>query len=338
MDRQQDPNDLLLLVDQLQAMQHKEQTDYKIPADYLFLSCSKSHHRRPRQQLSIRQDVDITPLVTFQDRRVMCQWGYDIVDACQIDRKIVCVAISYFDRFLCTNSLQAMEALLSRRTFQLCFVACLVISFKCQAGMIVDSDFVTDVVCQSLYAEEEIFDAEKEVLSALRWRLNGPSPHDFIGYFIQLLPSTALEDNPHLEESLIAMAETRAEAAMVDYSIALQTPSSIAYASILSSMEILDRDEFHPLDRVNFLHFITMISGLSPKDMTVDLICQRLRDMMPQEDRLSRCNVSGSMEDLNFAPFDSSVSSADTDYVDDDNFSLSFLSKDSPVCVDFSWC
>mmetsp|Transcript_1828 Transcript_1828/g.3958 ORF Transcript_1828/g.3958 Transcript_1828/m.3958 type:complete len:338 (+) Transcript_1828:46-1059(+) len=336
MDHQQDPNILLVLVDQLQVMQQKERTSYKCQADYLFLFYSKSNRRLSKHQNRYRQHDETTPVVTSQDRRVMCEWGYDIVDACQIERKNVCIAIAYFDRFLGTNSLQAMEALRSRRTFQLCFVACLIIALKCRAGMIVDADFVTDVVCQSLYSEEEIFCAEKEILSGLQWRLNGPSPHDFIGYFVKLLPSTALEDNPHIVESLTAMAETRAEAAMVDYSISLQTPSSIACASIVSSMEILDRDEFHPLDRVNFLHAIAMITGLNTNDTTVDLICHRLRDLLPKEERPSESNVSNSSEEFDCASSDSSESSVETFYVDDENNPLSFLSGASPTGVDFN--
>ncbi|KAL7460804.1 hypothetical protein ACHAXS_001246, partial [Conticribra weissflogii] len=279
---------------------------------------------------------DTTPIVTSHDRRAMCEWGYDIADACQIERKNICCAISFFDRFLGTSSSQAKEALLSRRTFQLCFVACLVIALKCRAGMIVDADFVTEVVCQSLYSEQEIFDAEKEVLSALQWLLNGPSPHDFIGYFVQLLPSTALEDNPHIVEALTAMAETRAEAAMVDYSISLQSPSSIALASIISSMEVLDRDEFHPLDRENFLRVIAMITGLTATDMTVDLIRQRLPDLLPRDDRPSPCNTSNFMDELDCVSSDSSVSSVETDYGGYENYSLSFYSGASPTCIDFN--
>ncbi|EED95571.1 predicted protein [Thalassiosira pseudonana CCMP1335] len=107
---------------------------------------------------------------------MLCEWSYRIVELCQLDRQVAVVAIQYFDRFLATS--------ISRREFQLASISCLIIALKN-----LDSAFVSDILCQSMYTSQELYEMEIEILRALDWRLNGPTPHDFIHRFLELLPS-----------------------------------------------------------------------------------------------------------------------------------------------------
>jgi len=236
------------LIDQLQFMLEQEETHYQVG-----LGCD-----------------DYFPpwaAVSSSDRQTMCSWSYDIVNACSIPREVACIAMSYFDRFMCTSSQRARTALASRREFQLAFITCLIIALKCRAGMQVDSDFVSDTICQKLYCEEEIIKMEKEILSALQWRLNGPSPHEFIGGLVELLPS---HDglNSEVVDQLKTMSHVQVEAAMLDYSMALQSPSSIAYVALLTAMQNLSTGAFHPLDRLSWMQNIAMVTGMKASDMS----------------------------------------------------------------------
>jgi hypothetical protein len=61
--------------------------------------------------------------VTEQDRRDMCEWGYNLADACNIDRSSATVAITYLDRFLSYNRSAAVDlCLANQREFQLAFI------------------------------------------------------------------------------------------------------------------------------------------------------------------------------------------------------------------------
>ncbi|KAL7460805.1 hypothetical protein ACHAXS_001247 [Conticribra weissflogii] len=272
-------NDLLqqthpLVIEHLRTMLNQEQTTYRYPSDFLSYS-----QRRPLRS----RHLDV-PSISEDDRRAMCQWGMEIVDACQIDRSAACCAISYFDRFLDTNSKQAKMALLSKRIFQLSFISCLVIALKCRAGMVIDSDFVSGIICQNLYDQEELFEAEREILQALQWRVNGPSPRDFIRYFMELMPSIIKVNSPELLARLTRMAETRADCALLDYSIVTSTPpSAIALAAVWSAMRSTTVKEFHPLDRLAFTQSIDMITGVSIDDRNVQLVHNSINDLVPGE-------------------------------------------------------
>jgi len=261
-----------LVIEHLRTMLNQERTTYCYPSDYI----SHSQRRPLRSRL-----IDV-PTVSEDDRRAMCQWGLEIVDACQIDRSAACFAISYFDRFMDTNSKQATMALSSKRIFQLSFVSCLVIALKCRSGMIIDSDFVSGIICQNLYDQDELFEAEKEILRALKWRVNGPSPREFISYFMELMPSIIKAKNPDLPARLTRLAETRADCALLQYSIVTSTaPSAIALAALWSAMRSMTAREFDPLDRLAFTQSIDMITGVSIDDSNVQLVYSLINELVP---------------------------------------------------------
>ena len=217
--------------------------------------------------------------VTPSDRQTMSTWSYDIVDACSIDREVACIAISYTDRFLSTNLPLANECLTSRRTYQLVFITCLIIALKCRAGMTVDSDFVADVICQGMYEEEEIVEMEKQVLSGLEWRLNGPSVQEFVSGLIELLPRDVVaNDENDTVGRLKTMANIQAELILLDYEMGRYKSSVIAYAAVLSSLQCITAREMNHLDRLTWMQQIELVMGMKLNDAVVS----RVRDEMVQ--------------------------------------------------------
>lgn len=250
------------LIDQLRTMQHQEQTHYKCGVDYLNL---------PSPFLGAAG-------VTIEEREAMCRWAYEIVDACQVDRAIACIGITYFDRFMCTSSMRAKSALISRREFQMAFISCLILALKYHTYLAVDAD----IISQRLYNQQEIYETEKEILCALNWRMNGPSPHDFIHYFLLLLPSTKLSI-PNLIPSLTEIAEVQSEIAMLDYAMALQPPSHVAISSVLAALKHMSTEMFHPIDRLAFLETLALITGVEYDGTTIEAIQERLVMMVPED-------------------------------------------------------
>jgi hypothetical protein len=124
------------------------------------------------------------------DRTALCNWGYQIITACKgVSRLTAVKAFSYFDRFLSTSSHIAQHALEDIRVSQLAFVASLVIALKVDSGFNVEPDFVSKFICTDMYDAEQINKMELEILQALEWRVNGPTPHDFIDSFLEIIPS-----------------------------------------------------------------------------------------------------------------------------------------------------
>jgi|EP00970_Alexandrium_tamarense_P014249 hypothetical protein len=256
------------LVEQIHTMQDQE-IRYKLSVADDYMNKSSSLHR-------YFPNGDI---ITTDDRKAMCKWSYTIVDGCKLSRQVAVVAIQYFDRFLCTaatlddslfdgrrllSSRRATIALVSRREFQLAFISCLVIALKNHSGMIVESEFVSDILCQSMYCTQELSEMEMEVLRALDWRLNGPSPHDFFHRFLEFLPSK----HENVVEAVRQLCETEAELAMLDYSMAVRAaPSTIAFTSMLCSLQ--SYGAISSSEKARFLDTIEVVTGMTVNDVGI---------------------------------------------------------------------
>jgi hypothetical protein len=254
------------LFDHIRMMRNQETGSYKVSRDYFrdeASSCLSS----------------TGPVVSPSERKTMLSWAYDIVDVCKIERHVAITAVSYLDRFLADNIGRCSEALSSRRNYQLCFIVCLIIALKNCAGMKVESEFVTNVLCHGLYQEEEILQMEMIVLQGLGWRLNGPTAVDFVHAFLKLLPNQ--EDG--VMETLTKTAEAKVELAMGDFSKALQEPSSIACTSIVLAMSSLDGKcycgpEVSSLDRLVWMKFVALSASLDVGNVMVHMFQGRLID------------------------------------------------------------
>lgn len=174
-------------------------------------------------------------MVSANHRYQLCKWACSFLSLCSFDLYIAITAFSYFDRFLCSPHPQAKLALTSRDQFQLVFVTALVLAFKAKNGMDVELDFFTEKICCGMYSGEELATTEMKMLEALSWKLNGPSPHDFIEYYVELLDVDSRCEP--LLASLIEDSKLVAASAMMHYPNALKMPSSIALTSMIKAIE-----------------------------------------------------------------------------------------------------
>eukprot|EP00956_Cyclotella_meneghiniana_P045083 scaffold352401_cov20-Cyclotella_meneghiniana.AAC.1 len=148
-----------------------------------------------------------THVIGPSHRHALCQWGYETIEACNgIRRSTAVAAITYFDRFLSSNTPAAERALNDVVECQLAFVTSLVVALKIHAGFKkVESDFVSGVITRNAYGANEINSMELEILQSLSWKLNEPTPHDFIDYFLEVMPGvngTCLEHIRSLSKTL----------------------------------------------------------------------------------------------------------------------------------------
>ena len=238
-------------IDHLQFMQAQE-PHYQISADYLSSSSAT---------------------ITAADRRALCSWSYEIIESLlNINREVACIGISYLDRFMATSSPRAKAALTTRHEYQLATVACTVIAIKNRGGVKLGSDFVANEICHGLYTSEEIDVMEMEVMQALTWKLNGPSPHDFIDALLGLLPASSEHDSSvnNASSSLLLSkhSKNQVEAAVLDYDLALQSSLTLAYASILTSLQTTSEilDLFSPMVLINWMLNINSVMAGSRMD------------------------------------------------------------------------
>jgi hypothetical protein len=214
--QQHQPNPLFL--EQVRTMLEQESTTYRVSRDYFRRVCYAG-------------DWDAEVEVSPSTRAMLLAWGFQIADCCKLRRKVAIDAMSYFDRFLSNSFSPSAQTVLSNQyDFQLCFITCMLIAMKNYSGLSVELDFASKIICNGIYSVQELSAMEMHVLQGLEWRLNGPSPIDFVHAFVQMLPP---QEKKGLD-AMIRVSEALVEAAIMDYSLMLQSsPSSMAYASIL---------------------------------------------------------------------------------------------------------
>jgi hypothetical protein len=241
------------LISQISVMQKHERAEAYICSDYMALTNS------------MRPD----------DRKALCNWAFGTVAACNgASPATAVIAISYFDRFMSSNSNSAEIALADIHVGQLAFLACLVIALKVHSGFDVETDFVSNTICRDMYRADEINSMEIQVLTSLEWRLNGPTSHDFIDGFLHLARSSI--DSIYLD-SLTRCSKALAELAVTRYDVALQYPSSIAFTSICCALLYLETAP--SVDSVTVLRCMSSVSGLNFNDYTRRLFKTMIRLM-----------------------------------------------------------
>ena len=300
------------LIDQLSHLSNQEKDELYQCTDYLQLLHSSSIYDK---------SISSSCMVTSADRRTMCNWSYDIVDACQIDREVAVIGMNYFDRYMSLSTTAATAASrrqhcssttcprvpTTRKAFQLTYITCLIIALKCRGGLQVDSDFVSTTICQGIYQPSEIINMEIEILKVLGWKLNNGSVHDFINGMLELLPPPTTTTDGSVGEDDISREKLKAELKcsavqiverqMLDYTMVCNTsPSAMAYAALLvalssSSSTLSSRNRrrerrlLDPQDRRRWLDNINIVLGIKRTDYNVQFIYNTM--MMGCEDRSS---------------------------------------------------
>merc|ERR1719420_483794 len=129
----------------------------------------------------------------------------------------------------------------------LCLAAKLHEPFEMDAGLM-------SRLSRGLHSAGAIVSMENDIITALRWRLNGPTPLQFVNYILEVLPEAARPATPVLHEH----SSFQTELAAGDYAlVAHLRPSTIAIASILNSLGGLERDGILFNETVRFIRTIS---------------------------------------------------------------------------------
>jgi len=266
--------------DRIAVMLEQESTAYKC-RDYLIgeeITCSMTspsltglnqpHENKPQQKGCIDRAC----------REKMTRWCYQVTDFCKFRREAVAISTSFLDRFLSSSSPRAQKALCSKKEFQLAAMTTFYIAVKLFEPMIIDAPLLA-TISQGCYDENDIDDMEKDILSDLGWRMNGPIVHDFISHFLVFLPMSANIHDGEVETVLLDIARYQAECSTMDYDISMMSQSDVALAALLNSMEGIDEEDFPALSRFEFLLKISDETGLNPFSYDVNVARARLLEL-----------------------------------------------------------
>uniref|UniRef100_A0A7S1ZC80 Cyclin C-terminal domain-containing protein n=1 Tax=Trieres chinensis TaxID=1514140 RepID=A0A7S1ZC80_TRICV len=219
-------------------------------------------------------------------RTRMVEWSFSVCDICEFSRETVSIAASYVDRFLCSGSSEARQALRHRHKFQLLFTTALHLAIKFHEGVELEPEVFTQL-SRGAYNAEDYVDMESNILEALNWRLSCPTAMDFIRHFLHLLPSGDLDFST--ATAIMKVAQRTSEQAVLDYNLVWTKPSSIAVSAIIIAVSEIEYNLFPLEHRINFM---TMLEKTANMDLSSENIREVRLQLQLSERRKSRNSLT----------------------------------------------
>ena len=178
-----------------------------------------------------------------EDRKLMLQWSYNLVDFFNLERETAGIALSYSDRFLQSKE-RGREFLDDTQKYQLLCIASLYVAIKIhEPASLTPQAFVE--ISRHQYTVQEMEQMEKLLLNTLEWRVNPPTSLEFVRHYLDLIPMCQLDKG--LKATAYVLARAQTERAHSDYSLLTVEASKIAFACVQNSLEALGRGNSHGL-------------------------------------------------------------------------------------------
>lgn len=223
------------LVNAVVVMRIQEDTSYR---------CSKYLNSKVKLGVQVNESC----------RTKMAKWCFQVSDFCKFSYETVGIGMSYLDRLLCTP--QGQYLLNDRKSFQLAAMCTLYISIKMFEPRHMGIDLMAEL-SRGCYSETEIANMEKMILDALKWRMNPPTPERFVREFLRLLESSTIQSDT--VTAISDICQLQISLAVKEWDFVGSKPSMIAIASILNSMEFINRSHLCPSIKMGFVSQLRQI-------------------------------------------------------------------------------
>lgn len=207
----------------IQAMRRQEENTYGV-CDYL-----------SSIPLQINSSLD-TP-VDASCRYVMAKWCCEIADFCKYKRETVAIAMNCLDRFMATPT--GLQIVLDRNLYQLASMTALYSSVKIHEQEAMDPNLISSL-SRGVHTPKAVEEMEAEMLRAIQWRVNPPTAMSFVRSMMDLVPHHVV--GVAERETITEITKFQTELAVNDYNFSRFQASSIAFASLLNSLESMSED------------------------------------------------------------------------------------------------
>jgi len=162
-------------------------------------------------------------------RQQIIQWMFTFVNHCKLHHEAASAAAFYLDAAV------ARGVVRSSQDVQLGAITSMYLALK-----VYDSPCMRVVKLSNLvklghsnFTAEDITRMERELLQALGWRVNVPTPNCFLQQYLVLLPI----QQGALRKRIESLAYAAIERALADDSLAAVEPSILGYAALLSALD-----------------------------------------------------------------------------------------------------
>ena len=214
------------------AMLHQEHTGYD-KRDWLRLEQNEPPTNSCHAPLHIGDDP-----VDVECRTKMVTWCIQVVDFCKFSRETVEIAMSHLDRYVATPA--GATALRDRAVYQLASMASLYTAVKIHEPEAMDPTLVSNL-SRGAYSPKDVEAMEASLLMALKWRVNPPTSLAFCRKLMDLIPQETMDKE--MRQTAYDLTKFQTELAVHNYQFVTVKPSTIAYCSLMNSLESLGLDD-----------------------------------------------------------------------------------------------
>lgn len=240
-------------------------------ADTIFVMCAQEDTAYRCTNYFAAQTTERNLNVDIDCRSKMAQWCYQVSDFCKFSHETVGIGMSYLDRLLCTK--RGGVLLHDRKKFQLAAMCTLYIAIKLAEPRQMSINLMAEL-SRGCYTQAEIVDMENLILDALEWRMNPPTPTRFVREFLHLLNPSLIGSDAM--SAILDISQLHITLAVSDWHFVGCKPSTVAIASIMNSLELIDHSQCSPSVKVTFISHMEQISGIPVDSLEIQQVRQML--------------------------------------------------------------
>lgn len=192
-------------------------------------------------------------------REELCDWFYRLIDHCDIERCVVSIAFSYFDRYLPHHE-SMTETLL-----QLVAMTSIYLAVKLHSTRKISVQSLARL-SQGNFRVDQILKMEISIIKTLHWHLNPPTPFMYLAVASPLIQDSTEDVNESADVQ--NLASYLMELSVCDQYFADKKGPSVACAAIVVAMDTLH------ISKKRFLHY-----GLEHSQEVTDNCIQRLHQL-----------------------------------------------------------
>ena len=129
-------------------------------------------------------------------RKSMVTWLQQVQSTLKLSPDSVWIAMSIFDRYLCSGRGGSARALEDKSKFQLAAITAFYTAVKIHEPVVLGIDMLL-VVCRHAYTEDDFASMEMDILSAINWRVSCHTAIDYARTLLELI-----REEEHLPSSI----------------------------------------------------------------------------------------------------------------------------------------
>ena len=183
-------------------------------------------------------EIELFTFLSIENRSTIADWCYKVADCLVIERRVVSIAFSHFDRYLSHHEENKNDC-------WLVILACLQLAIKLHSNKNETSlrPILLNLRTICRFSERQVAEKELYICEDLQWYLNPPVPAMYLEVATPLIDAIINKENVSITKAMthdiVELSRFLMELGVYDLRLSGERPSSVAYAAILVAMNHL---------------------------------------------------------------------------------------------------